>query len=100
MRVRGGDVVVPSGAKPQNASAVPAHRAPRYDPGMLERTSTRLLPLTNRVADVAPVAPACCNACRTCMTTNVVGLAMAGGVAIVAFGRRLLRRKVRAEPVL
>jgi hypothetical protein len=66
---------------------------------VLERTSTRLIPLTNRVAEVTPVAPACCNACRTCMTTNVVGLAMAGGVAIVGLGHRLLGRVDRAESV-
>jgi hypothetical protein len=59
---------------------------------VLERTTTRLLPLTNRMADVAPAAPACCNACRTCVTTNLVGLAVAGASVVLAFGRRLFGR--------
>ena len=59
---------------------------------MLERASTRMLPLVNRAADVAPIAPACCNVCRSCMTTNVAGLAVAG-VSAAALGiRRFARR--------
>jgi hypothetical protein len=60
---------------------------------MLERATTRMLPLVGRATDIAPVAPACCNACRTCMTTNLIGVVMSGasafayGIARVA-GRR------------
>jgi hypothetical protein len=59
---------------------------------MLERTTTRLLPVVNRAADYAPAAPACCNACRTCMTTNMIGLAAGAGIAVVQAAARLGRR--------
>ena len=63
---------------------------------MLERASTRMLPLANRAAEYAPVAPACCNACRVCATSNAVGLIVAGlgaGTAVfVRFAGRLGKR--------
>jgi hypothetical protein len=54
---------------------------------------------TGRVAQVAgkygdnvPSAAVCCNACRTCLTTNVIGLATAGvmavGYRVACFARR------------
>ena len=48
---------------------------------MLERTTTRTLPLVSRVVDLAPAAQACCGACRTCATTNVLGVAFAWALA-------------------
>jgi hypothetical protein len=63
---------------------------------MLERVTVRTLPLTNRAADFAPVVPACCNVCRTCTTTNIVGLASGGALAlgygVARFGKRLVGR--------
>jgi hypothetical protein len=60
---------------------------------MLERTTTKTLPLLNRAADLAPATQACCGVCRTCTTTNVVsiGLAALAGAG-VALRRLLLRR--------
>jgi hypothetical protein len=59
---------------------------------VLERTSTRLLPLNSRAAEYAPMAPACCNACRVCATTNLAGLAFAAGAAAVAALGRVAKR--------
>jgi hypothetical protein len=60
---------------------------------MLERTQVRLLPVVNRAADHAPVLPACCNVCRTCTTTNMIGLAT-GGVLALAYGFARFARRV------
>jgi len=64
---------------------------------MLERAQVRMLPTVNRVGENAPMVGVCCNVCRTCTTTNVMSLAIAGGVgafAVVAgFVRRLVRRR-------
>jgi hypothetical protein len=51
---------------------------------MLERTTTRALPVLNRTVDLAPAAQACCGLCRTCMTTNIFTLIAGGAVAIAA----------------
>lgn len=51
-----------------------------------------MLPLTNKAGEYAPMAPACCNACRVCTTTNLVGLAFVGAVAIGGLADRILRR--------
>jgi hypothetical protein len=59
---------------------------------MLERTTARTLPLVNRAAEHVPVATACCNACRSCVTSNVIGLAAAGALAVAAALRRLAHR--------
>ena len=68
---------------------------------MLERATTRMLPLVNRAADYAPIAPACCNVCRTCTTTNIVGLLSSAAVAtsygVVGLIRKLAGRRARAE---
>jgi hypothetical protein len=50
---------------------------------MLERTTTKTLPLLDRAAGVAPAAQACCGVCRTYATRNLVGIGLAGiGVAL------------------
>ncbi len=59
---------------------------------MLERTTTRALPLLNRAADVAPAAQACCGACRACVTTNVAGLVAAGLTGAAYYVARAVRR--------
>jgi len=63
---------------------------------MLERATTRALPLLNRAADVAPAAQACCGVCRTCATTNVVGVAFAAATGAALwlgrFGQRIAGR--------
>jgi hypothetical protein len=51
---------------------------------VLERTSTRALPLLNRAGDLAPAAQACCGLCRSCMTTNVFGVLSAGAALVLA----------------
>jgi hypothetical protein len=62
---------------------------------MLQRLALRAAPLTSRAADVVPVAPACCNVCRTCVTTNLVGVATGGVVAVLVVARRLAGRVVK-----
>ena len=59
---------------------------------MLERTSTKALPLLNRAVDLAPAAQACCGVCRTCATTNVVTLALTGLAGVGLAGARLVRK--------
>src|SRR5438105_4786150 len=63
---------------------------------MLERATTRVLPVLNRAADVAPAAQACCGVCRACATTNIVGIAFAAATGAALWlgraGRRLARR--------
>jgi hypothetical protein len=51
---------------------------------MLERTSARTLPVVNRLAEHAPMTTACCNACRTCVSSNLLGLVLAGGGAVLS----------------
>jgi hypothetical protein len=55
---------------------------------MLERTTTKALPLLNRTADLAPAAQACCGVCRSCMTTNVFAAIAAAAVGLAAAVRR------------
>jgi hypothetical protein len=59
---------------------------------MLERASTRVLPLANRAADHAPMATACCNACRTCVSTNILALVVAGVGGLTAVVVRDVKR--------
>jgi hypothetical protein len=59
---------------------------------MLDRVTTKALPLANRYAEHAPVAATCCNACRTCVQTNVLAAAAAGGLWLVSRAGRLVRR--------
>jgi len=59
---------------------------------MLERTRVNMLPVLNRAADYAPAAQACCGVCRTCATTNVLTLAGAAGLWVLAGARRLFAR--------
>jgi len=58
---------------------------------MLDRATTRALPLVNRVAGLAPAATGCCNACRTCVTTNAVGVLALVFAPVARFVRRLMR---------
>jgi hypothetical protein len=62
---------------------------------VLERASARTLPVVNRLAEHAPMTTACCNACRTCVSSNLLGLALAGGGAILSALSALLRRTLR-----
>jgi hypothetical protein len=59
---------------------------------MLPRVSARTLPVVNRLAEQAPMTTACCNACRTCVSSNLLGLALAGGGAILSALSTLRRR--------
>jgi hypothetical protein len=59
---------------------------------MLERTTTRALPVLNRAADLAPAAQACCGVCRTCATTNILGAAFAAATGAALWLGRLIRR--------
>jgi hypothetical protein len=52
----------------------------------------KTLPVMNRAADYAPVVPACCNVCRTCTTTNSLGFATGGAIALAASIRRVFVR--------
>lgn len=62
---------------------------------MLERATTRALPLLGRVAEAAPVTTGCCNACRTCVTTNIVGLVAVVMSAVASPFVRFASRFVR-----
>jgi hypothetical protein len=54
-----------------------------------------MLPVLNRASDFAPVAPACCNVCRTCVSTNLIGLATGGAVALAAAVQRFAGRSTK-----
>ena len=43
---------------------------------VLERTTTRALPLLNRAVGLSPTAQACCGVCQTCATTNLAGVGL------------------------
>jgi hypothetical protein len=64
---------------------------------VLERTTTRTLPILNRAADLAPTAQACCGVCRTCATTNIVGIALAGLTGAGLALKRVVRRRPAAS---
>jgi hypothetical protein len=55
----------------------------------------RLAQAAGKYGENAPTAAVCCNACRTCVTTNLIGLATAGvmavGYAAARFARNLAR---------
>jgi len=55
----------------------------------------RLAQAAGKYGEDAPTAAVCCNACRTCVTTNLIGLATAGvmavGYAAARFARNLAR---------
>ena len=57
---------------------------------MLERVTTKALPLANRYAEQAPMAATCCNACRTCVQTNALAAVAAGGLWLVSRASRLV----------
>ena len=59
---------------------------------MLERVTTKALPLANRYAEQAPMAATCCNACRTCVQTNIVAAVLAAVVAAGTGIARVVRR--------
>jgi hypothetical protein len=65
---------------------------PSYNPGVLERTQVRALPVLNRAVDVSPAVQACCGVCRTCVTTNVVTLVTAGVTGAALYLARLVKR--------
>jgi hypothetical protein len=69
-----------------------------YTEAMLERASTRMLPVINRAADAAPLTTACCNACRTCVTTNLLGLVITGASAL-GLGVRRFAKRAHPSPV-
>jgi hypothetical protein len=51
---------------------------------MLERVTTKSLPLVNKAVDFAPAAQACCGVCRTCMSTNIMSAVAAGAMFVAA----------------
>ena len=59
---------------------------------VLERTTTRALPLLNRAADLSPTAQACCGVCRTCATTNIVGVALTAVAGVAVALKRVVSR--------
>jgi len=59
---------------------------------MKQIATGRLAQAAGRYAEHAPTAAACCNACRTCLTTNLIGLASAGGMAAAYWLARPFRR--------
>ena len=63
---------------------------------MLERTTTKTLPVLNKAVDLAPAAQACCGVCRTCMSTNIASALAAGAMFAAAPVVRLARRIRRA----
>jgi hypothetical protein len=48
--------------------------------------------LAAKYGEQAPLATACCNACRTCVQTNLLSLAVAGLMFVVAPVRRRFQR--------
>jgi hypothetical protein len=60
---------------------------------VLERTTTRALPVLNKAVDFTPAAQACCGMCRTCMSTNIASALAAAGLfaarPLVTLARRL-----------
>jgi len=64
---------------------------------MLERATTRALPVLNKAVDIVPAAQACCGACRTCLTTNVLGLFALAGSAVAAPLARFAGRIARSS---
>jgi hypothetical protein len=63
-----------------------------YTQRMLERATTRALPMLNRAAEIAPATQACCGACRTCVTTNIFGVLAFATAALVSPLARFARR--------
>jgi hypothetical protein len=51
----------------------------------------RLTQTAARYSDIAPQAGVCCNACRTCVQSNLIGLALAGVLAVGTAVPRVLR---------
>ena len=69
-----------------------------YTVSLLERTTTKSLPILDKAVDFAPAAQACCGVCRTCMSTNIMSAIAAGTVFVAApvvrFAKRLRRSPV------
>jgi len=63
-----------------------------YTQRMLERATSRALPVLNRAAEIAPAAQACCGACRPCVTTNIFGVLAFAASALVSPLARFARR--------
>ena len=59
---------------------------------MRQFATVRIAQAAGKYGDHAPVATACCNVCRTCVTSNLIGLGMAGLVAVGALGKRAWQR--------
>jgi hypothetical protein len=59
---------------------------------MLERVTTKALPLANRYAEHAPMAATCCNACRTCVQTNALAAVAAAALWAASYLKRPFRR--------
>jgi hypothetical protein len=51
----------------------------------------RLTQTAARYSEVAPQAGVCCNACRSCVQSNLIGLALAGALAVGTAVPRLVR---------
>jgi hypothetical protein len=55
----------------------------------------RLAQAAGKYGENAPTAAVCCNACRTCLTTNLIGLATAGVMAVGYAAARFARSFAR-----
>jgi hypothetical protein len=51
----------------------------------------RLTQTAARYSEVAPQAGVCCNACRSCVQSNLIGVALAGVLAVGTAVPRALR---------
>lgn len=64
--------------------------------GSLEGVKTiatgKLNQVAARLGDQAPMAATCCNACRTCVQTNALAAVAAGGLWLLSFAGRLVKR--------
>jgi epoxyqueuosine reductase QueG len=59
---------------------------------VLERTTTRALPVLNKAVDLTPAAQACCGMCRACMSTNIASALAAVGLFAARPVIRLAKR--------
>jgi hypothetical protein len=55
----------------------------------------RLAQAAGKYGENAPTAAVCCNTCRTCLTTNLIGLATAGVMAVGYAAARFARNFAR-----
>ena len=52
----------------------------------------RMTSAAAKYGEHAPMAATCCNACRTCVQTNALAAVAAGGLWLLSFAGRLVKR--------